>query len=184
MAKKAKLVKKSSVVKPKGSRKPRVKVKKLKPFRISKALESRFPKTAPVLGPEDMFDGWVADDLFKPTKCCLLGHLNLWIFGVPAVIGDSENSSYELALATVPAKAIVKASRECLKPFDKVLDDFATEKLFNIINIVEINDDVCLEVQLQYGVSADSLRARIWNLAMALLGYRVGNPEAKNVDYT
>lgn len=145
-------------------------VRKLKPIKIPKSLEPKFPRQAPVLKPEQMFHDGYADQVNNPKRCCLAGHISLWVDG--KVMGAAE---FDI-LDGKPLDAIEKAARS-------ILGDTLYEKCANGF-IFDLNDMGCEEKAKETGESANFLRARIWNLGMALLGYSVNNPEAKYVDYS
>lgn len=132
--------------------------KKLSQIRVNKKIV--WPEEVPVLGERDMLEG----NLWNRSRSrgCLLGHC-FRVFGVSStLIMDS-------TLFKDFSKAVTKAGRAVVGVRKKTDE------------VVLWNDLECQEFAEKTHQNPNLIRARVWNLAMALLGYTEGNPEAELV---
>lgn len=121
-------------------------------------MKLKWPEEAFLVTAEDMQK--VGNGLSKDGPCCLYGYVNVFISGDPRPY-SSKDSTGERAIRMKLKKAIEKAITQ-LQGTAPLSSGWST--------IVTFNDSP--DVPL-------ALVARVWNRAMAILGYVVGNPEAK-----
>lgn len=139
---------------------------KLRQIKIESSV--KWPKEVPVLRAKDMLEG----DYYSPkrTKCCLVGHYSQ-VFErhsnqsrIPHISSVKPGSCYAYFI-----QAITKAGRSIVG------------KRETAYSPILWNDVECKNFAEETHQDSNLIRARVWNLAMALLGYTEGNPEAELV---
>lgn len=135
-------------------------IKKIKQLKISPQIACWFSKEMPLVSESEMMAGDYHNGDY--TRRCLIGHQQIYMWSIDIPLTEDQNN-----VANKISDAILISANKILKA--------------NYHTISQANDIGCSLAAQNMKCSANVLRAKIWNLAVALLGYTEGNPEAKYV---